>query len=186
MKALDFRYLTDTKRFPWFRVYHLQVDRAAAAEWFSREFRCPAHVEVVDGLGDADYWALECDCTLKIGFEFVHLGKGGLVYASEPIGQHVARHLSHWKDALHEVPAETMKPEYAGTIERFAATIPALNELAAFQLWRQGDDGNQIEIGTPTSRLNAECLLAELESHKHKQTYWISRVEKSKEPIGSH
>ncbi len=50
-----------------------------------------------------------------------------------------------------------------------------LRELEAFQVWRQGDDGNQVKVGAPTTKRDADCWVAELESHHHKQIYWVSR-----------
>ena len=170
MKTLDPEPILRSKERPWFELFLLDVPREVAAEWFG----CRPHVASVDGLGDADYWIVEFDCGLKVGFEFLHHGKGGSVLATEPVAQHVARHLRHWRDQLHEYPPETFELDRNSMIEQFRDTMPELTELDSYQVWRQGDDGNEARVGFPTSRLDAECWRAELESHGHKQIYWIS------------
>lgn len=165
MKILDVKPLLGSKERPWFNLFQLHVDRQSAAKWFAVE----PHVAWVDGLGDADYWIIEFNCGLQVTFEFFHLGSGVFVYATEPVAQHVRRHLAHWRNELHEYPPEMF--------ELFATKMPELTELTKFQLWRQGDDGNQVKVGYLTSELDAKCWQAELESHKHKQIYWVSRVD---------
>ena len=51
----------------------------------------------------------------------------------------------------------------------------SLATLTAFQVWGQGDDGNAMPVGFPTSERDAKCWVAELELHGHKQTYWYGR-----------
>ncbi|MEM7316101.1 MAG: hypothetical protein AAF497_23450, partial [Planctomycetota bacterium] len=51
-----------------------------------------------------------------------------------------------------------------------------LANLKALQVWRQGDDGNPMPVGHPTSERAARCWAAELESHGHKQIYWWETV----------
>jgi quinol monooxygenase YgiN len=43
-----------------------------------------------------------------------------------------------------------------------------------FELWRQDDNGNRFLIDVFTSRVDAECRLADLMRNPHKQTYWIT------------
>ena len=172
MKNLDAKTIIGSKERPWFDVFQLNIEREKAAHWLG----CEPHVDSIDGLGDADYWAIEFDCGLKIAFEFPHNSEGTSVYATEPVAQHVGRHLSHWQCELHKYPPEMFELDRNNMIERFANDMPELTELDAFQVWRQGDDGNDIKVGLPTSRMNADCWQAELESHKHKQIYCVSRV----------
>ena len=42
-------------------------------------------------------------------------------------------------------------------------------------VWRQGDDGNPFPVRTRLSEDAADRLVAELESHGHKQLYWKER-----------
>lgn len=176
MIQLDAKTIIGNKSRPWFFVFHLNINRNKAYQWFKIE----PHVAAEEGLGDADYWALEFECGLRVAFEFFHFSNGGIVYATEPVPQHVARHLSHWKTELNESAFEFFEPERTSMIERFGSEMPELKELNSFQLWRQGDDGNKMKVGFPTSRRDAECWAAELESHKHKQIYWVSRVDNRK------
>ena len=172
MKTLDVLSLWEDREIPWFHLFELNIDRQTAAQWFGT----PAHEAWVDGLGDADFWAIEFDCGLKVGFEFLHCGYPASVSANVPVPQHVQRHLRHWQKELQEYPPEMFELDRAFMIERYAARIPELTELHSYQLWRQGDDGNQVIVGGPTSKQDALCWQAELESHKHKQIYWVSRV----------
>ena len=172
MKTLDVEQLFDSQDLPWFELFQLDVDRKLAAEWFNTA----PHVAMVDGLGDADFWAVEFDCGLKVAFKFLHHGKPTLVAANEPVPQHVQRHLRHWQNNLRENPKEIIERDSKFMLERFAVKMPELTEFNKYQLWRQGDDGNQVRIGEPTSKRDATCWQAELESHKHKQIYWVSRI----------
>ena len=79
MKTLDAKPIIGSKDRPWFSVFELQIDRTTAAAWFE----APPHVDWVDGLGDADYWIVQFDCGLMVGFEFLHHCKGGAVLATE-------------------------------------------------------------------------------------------------------
>lgn len=171
MTPIDVTKILGNKTRPWFHVRQLDIDRHVAAAFFEVD---PV-VADEPGLGDADYWAVEFDCGLKLAFEFFHWGKGGSVLADLPCSQHARRHLRHWDSALVEVPREKQEPDRSAMIERFAADIPELLELEAFQVWRQGDDVNQVKIGLPTTKRDADCWVADFESHHHKQIYWVSR-----------
>lgn len=172
MKVLAVEDVLDRKERPWFAVLELGIDRRGAAEWFG----CEPHVAWMDGMGDADYWGVEFECGLKVVFEFLHCGRGARVLATEPVAQHVERHLKHWSDQLRRLPPQMFEGDRKEMIALFAETMPELREVASFQLWRQGDDGNEMKVGDPTSRLDAECWQSELESHKHKQTYWVTKI----------
>ncbi|WP_145218957.1 hypothetical protein [Planctomycetes bacterium TBK1r] len=172
MTPLDVSTILGNKTRPWFHVCQLSIDRQAAADFFDVD----AVVADEPGLGDGDYWAVKFDCGLKLAFEFFHWGKGGSVFADLPCSQHARRHLRHWDSELVDVPRDMQEPDRGAMIERFAGEMPELLELDAFQVWRQGDDGNQVKIGMPTTKRDADCWVAELESHHHKQIYWVSRA----------
>jgi hypothetical protein len=118
---------------------------------------------------------VQFECGLKIGFEFFHSYEGAYVYAGSPCPQHVRRHLRNWHRNLGDVPRERQEQDRNAMIEDFSQRMPELLELEAYQVWRQGDDGNPISVGVPTTRRDAECWIAELESHFHKQIYWLTR-----------
>lgn len=171
MVPLDVTTILGSKARPWFHVFQLNVTRIKAAAFF------PVAAVVADepGLGEADYWAVQFDCGLKIGFEFFHLTDNASVYAALPCAQHVRRHLRHWDRDLVEVPREMQEPDRTAMIERYSREMPELLELEDYQVWRQGDDGNPIRVGVPTTKRDAECWISNLESHFHKQIYWVTR-----------
>ncbi|TWT93257.1 hypothetical protein [Stieleria varia] len=173
MKLFDIETEGKKPARPWFQLFLLHVDRRTAREWFGTE----PFVEFVQGLGDADIWAVKFDCGLTVGFEFLHLETGGSIRASEPNPSHVQRHFQNWKSKLEPYPASTFADLDAMTIDHYAERHPELLEPRSYQLWRQGDDGNEMPIGEPTSLLDAKCWQTELESHKHKQIYWVSKLD---------
>ena len=52
------------------------------------------------------------------------------------------------------------------------------SEAATWNVWRQGDDGNEFIVDRGLTKQAADERVAELESHGHKQLYW-SRKESS-------
>ena len=169
MVPLDFTTVLGNRTEPWFNVCQLNVPREQAASFFET----PPVVAEEPGLGFADYWGVQFDCGLKVGFEFFHDAVGAIVFADLPCAQHVRRHLRHWDRELTDDPPEMYAADRNSMIERFSAANPVLLELEDFQVWRQGDDGNQVKIGVPTTKRDAECWVAEFESHLHKQIYWV-------------
>ncbi|MBT1074303.1 hypothetical protein [Geobacter grbiciae] len=47
------------------------------------------------------------------------------------------------------------------------------HDQAAFELWRQDDNGNRFLVGTFPDRADAERQLTALTRVQHKQIYWI-------------
>lgn len=45
----------------------------------------------------------------------------------------------------------------------------------SWTVWRQGDDGNPFLVKENLTEEEADKLVAEFESRKHKQTYWTQR-----------
>jgi hypothetical protein len=172
MKVIDPKTMFERRDQPWFDLLEIHVDRAAFKQWINAE---PV-VEWVDGLGDADYWIIEFDCGLLLSFEFLHLCKGGHVRVTEPNANHAIRHLAHWRSELSVYPDDTFSREREWAFEHFSTTLPNLRLQDCAQAWRQGDDGNPMKIGYPTSELDATCLVRELESRGHKQIYWVENV----------
>lgn len=171
MNIIDVTTIIGDKTKPWFNVCHLNLRREDAASYFGVD---PV-VADEPGLGDADYWAIQFDCGLKLVFEFFHASEGADVLADLPCAQHARRHLQHWDQHLVDYPPDMFAMDRESMIETFREQIPALNELDQYQVWRQGDDGNRVKVGVPTTKRDAECWVAEFESHKHKQIYWASR-----------
>lgn len=113
MIPLDVATILGNKSRPWFHVCDLKVKRGKASEFF------PVAPVVADepGSGDADYWAVQFDCGLRVAFEFFHRFEGGLVYADIPGAQHVRRHFRHWDRDLVDIPCEWTEPDRTAMIE---------------------------------------------------------------------
>ncbi len=172
MKLVDPRTVFGRKDRPWFHLLQIHIGREKFKRWIGSE---PA-VEWVDGLGDADYWIIEYNCGLQLGFEFVHACDGGHVCATEPNVNHAVRHLVNWRQEISVYPDDAFKLDREWALEHFSNTMPELQRQACCQAWRQGDDGNPMTIGYPTSELDAKCLVGELESRGHKQIYWVENL----------
>ena len=54
-----------------------------------------------------------------------------------------------------------------------------------WSVWRQDDNGNQFLVRSGLDRDAAEKLVAELESHRHKQHYWIEKVGSDEHPVAN-
>jgi len=169
MKALDFSNVI-TKDLPWFQLFVLDVPLEVVAEWAGVN----PHVMWRDGLDNADYFAVEFECGLMLAFECGHEYGPSLVVSIEPVLQHAQRHLSHWETHFQSIfDSDEATLDRGGILKKFGERMPHLLESDRYQLMRQGDDGNQFPIGEPTSKLDANCWMAELEARGHKQTYWI-------------
>lgn len=174
MHLLDVTKVLESPEHPWFLLAELHVERRTACDYFgARPF-----VKEDPGLGLVDRWAVEYDCGLKILFEFYHyFPESGIIYTDMPCVQHTERHLQHWKNATGLYSEESLQHERNSMIQRFHHVMPELLELHAYQVWRQGDDGNPMPMGYPTTHRDAQCWAAELESSMHKQIYWVSRCD---------
>lgn len=141
------------------------------------QFGPPQFRSFVDGLGDADYWAFLHPCGMRLAYEFIHplnSDSRGIanVLADLPELEHGRRHIPFPHDTI--VSAGESNAAELATLQKIEPWATALSTLAAFQVWRQGDDGNQIPVGLPTSERDAQCWVRELESHGHKQLYWYT------------
>lgn len=171
MQPLDAKTVLENDESPWFVVLQWQVNQDGAPEWFDHE----PHQSFVEGVDEANYWAVEFECGLQVIFEFVNRCPRGTIYANEPVPEHVRRHFPDRKSQLVIPPAVAFQEGSKATIPQFATEFSELLELNSFQVWRQGDDGNPMKVGGPTSKRDADCRVAEFESHHHKQIYWVSR-----------
>ena len=137
-----------------------------------------------DGLiYDYHYWVFVAECGLRICYSFSADGPpGGLVSTSLPEDDHFLRH-DTWARTNTKLRDDiAFQSEIAKLIDLNSRTYPELMGLTSFQVWRMGDDGNEMPVGYPTSAIDAKCHVAELESHKHKQVYWIARCQKMAGP----
>ncbi len=167
MNTLDMDQI-QTSNSLWFRVCALNIDLPTAKAWFEQEGRSFHETDLIER-----GWTTQFECGLALILAFAEDGAAAQVYATEPIAQHAARHLRHWRLQLTELSAE----RHLEYINRLAGNYPELQACEGFQLWRQGDDGNEMKIGYPTSERDVNCWQKELESHQHRQIYWSARVE---------
>ena len=128
-----------------------------------------------EGTGDADWWAFRYPCGLQLLYSVNHDNDLGAVCASLPEPEHTERHLPFSQSDFNIVDKGATALDHEYTMHKFGGTVPELSRLHEFQVWRMGDDGNEVKIGFPTSETDANCLVAEFESHHHKQIYWMSR-----------
>lgn len=138
----------------------------------------PQAHDFAGGLGDADYWAFMYPCGMKLLFELIlphteDVDTFANVYGDLPEFEHARRHIPFPRDAIALSNTDINRPEidYLARIEPWATLM---SEPHGFQVWRQGDDGNVMPVGDPTSRRDALCWLHELESHGHKQLFWYT------------
>lgn len=137
----------------------------------------PHLTEETAGLGPTDWWAFEYPCGLQIMFQFLQLTERGLrVLADSPEIDHVLHHLPFPGSSCEVIPAETLARELQLLRKTYPERGRELDQLHAFQIWRQGDDGNKFKIGEPTSRRTAECLVKHYDSLRHKQLYWYESL----------
>lgn len=52
---------------------------------------------------------------------------------------------------------------------------PVTFQMKKFVLWRQDDNGNQIEVGRFDTREEVQIVKDRLEKKAHKQIYWITK-----------
>ena len=172
MKFIDPKTVFGRRDLPWFDLLQIHVQREEFKQWLSSE----PLVEWVDGLGEADYWIIGYDCGMWLSFEFVHAYDFGRVSSSEPNANHAIRHLLHWRQDTWVYPEDSFRREREWVLEQFSLSMPQLRQQSCCQLWRQGDDGNPVAIGYPTSEMDASCFKRELEARGHKQIYWVEHL----------
>ena len=133
----------------------------------------PMLIDVVDGLGEADFWAFEFPCGLQVALEFVHHSSCGRVVADSPEPRHVARHLPISEHEYSLIEPAGLRSEIELLLSVYPNRRDEIDGLHAYQVWRQGDDGNPFKIGEPTSERDARCWVQHFESLAHKQVYWF-------------
>jgi len=137
----------------------------------------PMLTDWVDGLGQADFWAFEFPCGLRIAFEFLHVAKSGRLIADSPEIDHILRHIPFSASEYVRIDDAALQSELKRLLEAFPEHRSEIESLHSFQVWRKGDDGNSFPIGDATSERDAKCRVQQLESLGHKQFYWYSLVE---------
>lgn len=176
MKPVLADTIDDAMKGPWFWVRHVVCERAeivahlGAAHWTVPE----------DGLlYDYHYWIFKAECGFRICYTFSSEGPPeGTVHTSLPENDHLLRHDAWCLKNTRLRDDEHFDVDIKRLIEYHIPNYPVLAHLKSYQVWRMGDDGNEMPVGFPTSEVDARCHVAELESHKHKQIYWFRRCDK--------
>ena len=162
---------------PWFWIRNSDCSREKLLEHLG-----PAHWSAPeDGqFYDVDFWVFEASCGLKIMYSMLQGGPPlGDVSTSLPEEDHFLRH-DPWA-RTHTISRidDNIDVDHTSIIRLHQADHPELESWREFQAYRMGDDGNAMPIGYLTSETDVKCLIAELESHKHKQIYWYSKRDES-------
>ena len=87
---------------------------------------------------------------------------------------HVARHLKFDTSRIEFVSEEGLQAQIECELRYYPERKAEFDSRRVVQVWRQGDDGNKFRVGELTSLRDAKCLIAEFESHGHKQLYWYT------------
>lgn len=135
----------------------------------------PMHIEWINGLGHADFWAFEYSCGLQVVFQFMHDSEGGLVWADSLEIDHVLRHIPSAVADCVRIDDETLQSQIELLLSAYPDRQSEIDSLHSFQVWRQGTDGNPFRVGQPTSKRDAECWVRHFDSLGHHQNYWYSR-----------
>lgn len=153
-------------------LFVCNVSRHVAAE----KLGPPMLTDWIDGLGNADFWAFEFPCGLKVAFEFYHLVPRGRLIADSPELDHILRHIPFSLAECVRIDDAALRAQLQGLLSAFPERKSEIESLHSFQVWRQGDDGNPFHVGSPTSERDAKCWVRHLESLGHKQLYWYSPI----------
>lgn len=153
-------------------LFLINVPRKTAAEVLGP----PMVTDIVDGLGDGDFWAFEYECGLQVVFQFMHHIDSGWVLADSPELDHVLRHIPFAKGDCVPIEEDVLESELKFLLSGCPERQKEIDQLQSFQVWRQGDDGNKFPIGNPTSERDARCWVQQFESLGHKQLYWYAEI----------
>jgi len=135
-----------------FHIANLQYDLTLAKSLLGE----PTYQDLVEGLGDADYWAFAYPCGLRLAYEFIRPLSDGMLGIANVMGdlpeiEHAIRHLPFPRSVQTPATLDSNSRE----IEAFSSLEPWAKQL---------------------TKLDAKCWVAELESHGHKQTYWYTHT----------
>ena len=122
--------------------------------------------------GPMERWAFRYDCGLQLVYELDITNEQTLIIPDVPEIQHVALHLPFQRSRITLISETDLAVQVQLALTMYPERQAEFDGLDAAQVWRQGDDGSQMPVDSPTSKRAAKCRLAELERHKRKQIYW--------------
>ena len=124
--------------------------------------------------GPTERWAFRYDCGLQLIYQLDVYHEQTLIIPDIPEIQHVALHLPFQRSRISLISDADLGEQIRLALKMYPQRKAEFDGLDVAQVWRQGDDGNQMPVDPPTSERAAKCRVAELESHKHKQIYWYT------------
>jgi hypothetical protein len=116
-----------------------------------------SHAKEVDAWvvpSPTDIWAFAFECGLEILIQWTEYIFVAEIASNERDAEHVIVHLGKDFSDLWISP----EAQPAGRRR---------------EVWRQDDNGQRVMVESFQSARAAQCFLQKLESHKHKQFYWI-------------
>ena len=127
-----------------------------------------------DDPGLIERWAFEYECGLRLVFQLDVDHQRTFVIPDIPEIAHVARHLPFAPFRVNLASDTEIAKQMFTAVKLWPDREKEFDVLKVAQVWRQGDDGNQIPIGRPTSQRDAQCHVSDLENRGHKQLYWYT------------
>lgn len=180
MKPIFANTIEDAMQGPWFWMRCVACERSEILAHLGE----PHWTVSEDGLlFDYHHWVFQADCGFRVCYSFSADGPPeGAIHTCVPEDDHLLRHDPWCKNNSQRRDDVHFETDIRRRIESYSEADPILGNLHSFQVWRMGDDGNEMNVGYPTSEINARCHVTELESHKHKQIYWYRRCTDAAEP----
>lgn len=77
----------------------------------------------------------------------------------------------HFNDEMKDISRSSRRVQAKAEIAEQVAEADAL-----WSVWRQDDNGQEYEVCRSVSLETAQARVAELESHGHKQLFWIQKT----------
>ena len=120
---------------------------------------------ILTGISPAPWqsWIMAATCGLHINIFCVEHLERAIVYANWPQLNHIIRHLD-----LPSQPSWRIDTENPDQYKAIVKPSPV-------ELKRIDDNGVEYSVGLFDFEEEAQCRLAEFESHRHKQTYFITQ-----------
>jgi len=122
-----------------------------------------------DGIGPYDLWAMRFACGLEVLLLAFHWDLQAGVALEPDQENHVVLESSttDWAHIATHLPFE------AGAVSVWMPDRRASDPLD-WTVLRQDDNGNVFEVKSCSSSCEAHGIVRELESHGHKQIYWVT------------
>ena len=126
--------------------------------------------------GPMERWAFRYKCGLQLIYQLDAYNKQTVIFPDVPEIQHVALHLPFQRSRVTLIPESDLTEQLQFALKMHPQRQAEFNGLTVAQVWRQGDDGNQMPVDPPTSERAAKCRIEKFQTgqYKHKQSYWYT------------